>query len=792
MRILLSLAAFFIYGKTIVAQATKLNQTVKGIVIDADSKKPLMSVTVSIANTAKSVITDADGAFTFTNVTIGRISLEISSIGYEARIIPEVIVTSGKEIALNIGLVEKIKKEEEVVVVTKRNRIKPNNEFASSSARAISMEETKRYPAAIYDPARMVQNFAGVSSSDDGNNSIVVRGNSPQGVLYKLEGIEIPSPNHFGGLGTSGGAISMLSSSTLGTSDFYSGAFPAEFGNATSGVIDLNFRNGNKNKREYAFMIGSLGIEGAAEGAFKKGGKSSYLINYRYSTLGLIGSFVGLSNEIPKYQDASFKFNFPTKNAGTFNLFGLLGFNESERKATKDSAKWTDEDRNFSYTLKSSTTILGLSHQIFLGNKSYIKTTLAVTGFKNESSVDTLTPYAAYKAVLVAKEKNTDNNFRITSYYNNKLNNKATLRIGAIFSSLKFNYVNSALFTVPATALKNLLAIDGNTTYLQGYAQLKYRLTERLTLNTGVHASVLALNNTSSIEPRAAITYTTNNSQTFTFAVGLHAKPQQLSTYYYETVDAGQPRTNANKKLKMTNATHFVLGYEKGFKNGIRLKTEAYYQLLNNIPVEAKRGSGFSVINAQSVFDLYNTNPLAGTGKGTNYGLDINLEKSFSKNYYFITNLSLYNSNYTNFDKKTFNTRFNKGYQLNLIGGKEWKMGKRNNNNKSRTFGFNGKTLFSGGNRESEIDLAASRLSGQQELVAGKFFTQIAKAYSRIDIGISFKTNRQKSTRTLSLNIQNLLNNKNESFSFYDNNAGRIIRVLQLGLVPILNYRIEF
>jgi Carboxypeptidase regulatory-like domain/TonB-dependent Receptor Plug Domain len=790
MRILFLVATCFIFFKTGLAQETNLRQTVKGIVIDADSKKPLQFVTVSIANTTSTTVTDVDGAFVFSNVLVGRISLDITTTGYEPKTIPEVIVTSGKEISLNVSLIEKIKKETEVIVTSKCSKIKPNNEFATASARSISMEETKRYPAAIYDPARMVQNFAGVSSSDDGNNSIVVRGNSPQGVLYRLEGIEIPSPNHFGGLGSGGGAISMLSSSTIGASDFYSGAFPAEFGNATSGVLDLNYRNGNKNKNEYAFMIGSLGLEGAAEGAFKKGGKSSYLVNYRYSTLGLIGSFVGLSSEVPRYQDINFKLNFPTKHAGTFSLFGLLGFNNTERKAKEDSSKWTDEDRNISYKLKSSTSILGLSHQIFLGKSAYIKTTLAVTGFKNESNVDTLTASAKYVPVFVAKEKNTDNNFRITSYYNNKINNKATIRIGAIFSSMKFNYVNSALFTVPTNSIRNLLDIDGSTTYLQGYAQFKYRLTERVTLNTGIHASVLALNNTSSIEPRAAISYNANNSQTFTFAVGLHAKPQQLSTYYYETVNAGLPRTNANKELKMTNATHFVLGYEKGFKKGIRLKTEAYYQLLNNIPVEAKSGSGFSAINAQTVFDLYDTNPLVSKGKGSNYGLDINLEKSFSKNYFFITNLSLYSSDYTNFDDKTFNTRFNKGYQLNLIGGKEWKVGKKENRNK--IFGFNGKVLLSGGNRESEIDLPASKLAGSQILVANKFFTKSAKAYSRIDVGMSLKTNRPKSTRTFSLNIQNVLNNKNESFSFYDNNAAKIIKVLQLGLVPILNYRIEF
>jgi hypothetical protein len=789
MRQLLTIA-FFLMG-CMVLQAQTLNapkQTVKGIVIDVDSKKPLQGATVIIANTTTATVTDADGNFIFADVLVGRISLEISVVGFEQKIVPDIIVTSGKEVALNIALVEKIKKEEEVIVTAKKSRIKPTNEFATASARSISMQETKRYPAAIFDPARMVQNFAGVSADGDASNEIVVRGNSPQGVLWRLEGIEIPSPNHFGGLGSTGGPVSMLSSSTIGNSDFYTGAFPAELGNAISGAFDLNYRNGNKDKKEFAFMAGILGLEAAAEGPFKKGGKSSYLINYRYSSLDLFSTFINLGSQIPKYQDLNFKFNFPTKKIGNLSLFGLVGINASSQSAKKDSLKWTDDDGNLTFKVKSSTTVFGLSHQIFLNSKSYIKTTIATSRFASNSFSDTLTGYLGYTPVNVSKEKNIDNAFRMSSLYNNKLSSKSTIRVGVIVSSLNFEYKNSYLFKQPVTVFKDLLAIDGSTTYIQGYAQIKQRLTEKLTLNTGLHASYLSLNNTNSIEPRVSLTYNAGKAQTITLAMGIHAKPQQLSTYYYETVVAGEPRFEANKKLKMTNATHFVLGYEKNFQNGIRFKTEGYYQMLKNVPVERKVGSGFSVVNASSVFDLFDTAPLVSEGKGTNYGLDINLEKSFNKRYYFITNASVYNSTYTTFDKKTFSTRYNKGYQINLVGGREWIIGRR----KNRIFGLNGKLLTSGGNRDYEIDLEASRIAGTQVLVPDKFFTKSARPYFRLDMGVNLKTNRKKATHTISLDIQNVSNKINEYGSYYDTNKNRIIKINQLGLLPFINYRVEF
>jgi hypothetical protein len=266
------------------SQSVQTTQKVRGVVTDADSKKPLSGVDVTVLGTPNTTKTNAEGAFELNTVLVGTVAIEISFLGYEFKTIPEVTVSSGKEVELIIALTQSISNNLQGVVITSKRGAKPVNEFATASARSINIQDSKRYPAAISDPGRMVQNFAGVSAGSDASNEIVVRGNSPQGVLWRLEGIEIPNPNHFAGIAAAGGAVSMLSSTTLGNSDFYTGAFPAEFGNATSGIFDLYYRNGNKNKREYTFNAGVLGFAAGAEGPFKKGGKSSYLINARYST----------------------------------------------------------------------------------------------------------------------------------------------------------------------------------------------------------------------------------------------------------------------------------------------------------------------------------------------------------------------------------------------------------------------------------------------------------------------------------------------------------------------------
>jgi CarboxypepD_reg-like domain/TonB-dependent Receptor Plug Domain len=775
---------------TFAQNTNPLSQKVKGIVIDADSKQPLPGATVQIKGTQKAVLADGDGAFKFEAVPVGIIGLDVSMVGYERKSIPEVTVNSGKEVFLTIALNEKISSLEEVTVVAYKDRIKPTNEFATVSARSLNLEDAKRYPAAISDPGRMAQNFAGVSASDDASNEIVVRGNSPQGVLWRLEGVEIPNPNHFAGIGAAGGAVSMLSSSTIGKSDFYTGAFPAEFGNASSGVFDLNYRVGNKDKTEFAINAGVIGVGAAAEGPFKKGGKSSYLINFRYSTFGLISSFINIQGQQLNYQDLNFKFNFPT-SIGNFSLFGLVGNNLNTRTAKKEQTSLDFDVFNFKTTLS----VFGLTHQIFLNKDSYIKTVIARSGLIDGGKFDRLIPTLNYIQRPLFNENTTDVSYRISSFYNNKLSSKSTLRVGAILSNLDFSFVNNQYRYVPTPSVETVLDIKGQTTYLQGYAQFKHRLSTEFTLNAGFHTSYLALNKTNSFEPRASISYNAPNSQTITFAAGIHAKPQPLSVYFFENVLAGGTRLQQNKNLKMTNATHFVLGYEKSFDNGIRFKAETYYQRLSNVPVEAKIGSGFSVINSTFTGDLTNIDPLVNQGTGTNFGIDINIEKSFSNNYYYIANLSLYRSKYTTFDQKEFDTRFNRQYQLNLVGGKEWSIGRKN-----RILGINGKVLTTGGVRENEIDFTASRAAGETILVPNKFFTQVNDPYFRFDLGISLKTNRKKATHTVSLDIQNLTDRRNgrgvlfDPYGGPDNLGGKTIGDgnAQLGRIPLLNYKLEF
>jgi CarboxypepD_reg-like domain len=786
-KFLLVLLCFCLFACQSSAQKTNsLSQTVKGNVLDAESKRPLASVSVFIASVNMGAITDTLGNFTMNGVSIGRQTITVSLLGYETKTIAELMVTSGKEVFITVTLTEKIKNLEEIKLISRKNKLKATNEFASVSARSFSVEETKRYAAAISDPGRMAQNFAGVSNNGDMDNSIVVRGNSPKGVLWRLEGIEIPSPNHFGGLGSTGGGISMLSSSTLGNSDFYTGAFPAEFGNALSGAFDLNFRNGNKDKKERSFMIGALGIEASAEGPFKKGKQSSYLINYRYSTLTLLKGFLDLGNVAPDYQDLSFKLNFPTKKTGTFSLFGIAGLNKANRDIEKDSTKWNEDNENENYTSKGKLGIIGLSHQFFLNKKSYIKTIISATGDEYNETSDTLNPKNNYTRVETVKTKFINKALRGTVVYNNKLNSNHTVRGGIIISNLGFNY-NNEYYDETDAVWKQFVKGKGNTMFYQAYAQWKWRINNKWTLNSGLQTSLFALNNSKSIEPRASIAYQIKPGQSLAFSAGMHSKPEHLSTYYFQNIETNKELTTANKNLDLTRAAHFVLAYDKSFGGGIRLKTEAYYQHLYKVPVEKDAESFFSVINAGDIYSFFGVDSaLMSTGKGKNYGVDISLEKSFSKNYYFLLTTSLYQSKYTTYSGKEYNTRYNRNYQLNIVAGKEWKLGER------KIFGLNGKVLINGSLRDSPIDLEKSKLEKEAVYVKDKYYTLKGDPYYRFDIGLSYKVNRKRATHSIMFDLQNITNHENLFYSYYDNDRQKLRKVYQMGIFPIISYRVEF
>ncbi|MEP2668721.1 MAG: carboxypeptidase-like regulatory domain-containing protein [Cyclobacteriaceae bacterium] len=765
------------------SNAQQINQTVRGTIIDQDSQMPLIGATVVVVGSDPilGAATDYDGNFRIDQVPIGRVTLKVTSIGYEDKTIPNLLISSAKEEILNITLLESVSTLEEIVIKATVPQGEALNEMGIISAHTFSVEETQRYAGSFDDPARMVSAFAGVSGNAEGNNDIIVRGNSSKGILWRLEGIAIPNPNHFSGEGSTGGPINALSSKMLSNSDFFTGAFAPEYGDATSGVFDMKLKNGNNENKEYTAAISTLGLDMTAEGPFQEGGRSSYIANYRYSALDLLDR-AGLVDfgGVPRYQDLSFKVRLPINNRHNLSLFGLGG------SSSIDTEETDEKDENLitgKFNGKNKLGVMGINHTFQINDNMYLKSALAATG--TESTFQFAIPDDANQFYNVEKGAISKSSLIGTSAFNYKLNAQHKLEAGIIYTRLGFN-MQVDNWDDDVDMLRNDLSDDGNSSTFQAYASWKYRINDALTMINGVHYLQFALNGNYSIEPRMALKWQVNDKQSFNAGVGVHSKLDVLSTYLAKSYADDGSFIQPNKDLEITKAAHFVVGYDNQLTSNTHLKIETYYQHLYDVPVEDSDLTAFSLINQT---EGYTSRQLVNDGKGKNYGLELTAERYLHNGLYYMSTLSLFRSLYTTKGGEERKSAFDNNYVANLIGGKEFNVGE---SSKNKVFFVNTKIALIGGQRYSPIDLDASIAANREITDELNPFSKKGDDIFRADFSIGIRRNKKRTTTELKLDVQNVLNNQTVLDEYYIRASQSIYEGKQLGMLPTLSYKISF
>ena len=784
----LLLCLFLITSTGIFGQ--QITQTVRGTIIDADSKQPIEGVAVVLmGNNAISTTSDAKGNFKLPNIPVGRQGFQFTFLGYNARTVSNIEITSGKEIVLNIELSEKVFETKTVEISATKQSNRPNNEMATLSVRNFNSEETNRYAGSRGDPSRLAATTAGVSSGNDARNDIIVRGNSPIGVLWRLENIDIPNPNHFSAQGATGGPISILNNNLLANSDFYTGAWPADYGNKSAAVFDLKLRNGNNEKREFTGQVGINGFELGAEGPFKKDYNGSYLVNYRYSTLDAftaLGINFGVSGQ-PRYQDVSWKINLPTSKLGTFNFWGIGGIsNISLLDSDKKSGDWAFTNSGTDLVYGSQMGATGVSNTHYFNQKTFGKISISATTASFIATADTI---ALNKEKFRTFSSNsTDNQFHLQYLVNTKINSRNLLRFTTTYSSLNLKY-KIGQFNRQYSLFVDLLNEDSNTGLLQSAVSWQFKLNDRLIFNSGLHYQQLFLNNTYAIEPRAGLKWLFGKSQSLNAAYGLHNQMQPLINYFYKTYDINSNTySQTNRNMDFTQSHHYVLGYENMFKEYYRLKVESYYQTQSKVPVNGAQPDYFSMLNQGSdIGGLELVDSLVNTGLGKNYGVEITIEKVFHKNYYVLFTTSLFESYYRGSNMVWHHTAFSGGFVGNILAGYELPL-----KNGKYKLAIDFKSTLAGGNRYVPIDEAASQQLGRAVYIGERAFDERFNNFKKTDVKLAFKINQKKISQSLFVSLENIFNSKNLLRQYYDPRLGKLKIEYQFGLFPIGGYRIEF
>lgn len=764
---MIRLFLLFFFSSTLL-YAQEFTSVIRGSVKDGDSGLPLAQASVQLDG--QGALTDDAGLFRFEGVAVGRHVLTISYTGYQTLVISEILLESGKENVQDVRLSTASRQLQEATVSGSRAP-------AFNSVQAITAEQTLRYAATYLDPARVATSFAGVAAANDQANGLVIRGNSPNSMQWRLEGVEIVNPNHLSNAGTfsdrptsAGGGVNILSTQLLGTSYFLNGAFPAQYGNAVAGVMDMRLRKGNDERHEFTAQAGLIGLDVAAEGPFSKKSKASYLVNYRYSFTGLLGAMgVNFGGEDIRFQDLSFNLNFPLKKAGNLKVFGLGGISSNTFKAEPDSAKWEFYKDSHNIIYKNKMGAAGATHALSIGSRTVLNTTFVASGLQTSRAFykgEVNTPEFAYP---IEDDSLTKSKVTANMILNHRLAGGGRLKFGAY---LTFQYDRLA----PLYAIEEL-----KSRLFQPFAEWTVPLAKDITAELGLTASISKLdhpraNTHRTLEPRAALRWRVTENQRVSVSYGLQSQlplTQLYAASFSTTTFSGNP------DLGPAKVHQFVVSYQHDFKQDNSLKIEAYWQEHFDVPANI---GGFSALN---LIETRVGEGLENIGKGRNYGLEATYQKLLSRDYYIMISGSVYSATYVTPGGALWKGRFDGRHTFSFTGGKEFKSG-------PRIWGINTKILWIGGFRETPIDLEASRAAQQTMYVSGEPFALKLKDYFRPDLRIYLKRSRAGYSTTLALDLQNVSGTKNEAFSYFDAFQQKIIRQKQLGLIPVLSYRWEF
>lgn len=793
-------------------------QTIRGTVIDQESKTPIIGAAVVVLGSDPLIgsTTDIDGKFKLPNVKIGRIDLQVTYLGYAPRTLNGIELNSGKELVLNIEMVEMVVKQEEVVVKAERRKEEVMNTMATVSARVFSTDEATRYAGTRNDVSRMATNFAGVRGANDATNDIVIRGNSPTGLLWRLEDVDIPNPNHFGNLGSTGGPVSMLNANVLNNSDFLTGAFPSDYGNGISGVFDLKMRAGNNERHEFLGQIGFNGVELGAEGPFSKKSGASYLFNFRYSTLALFklgGVDFGTGDAVPNYSDMSFKVRVPTQKAGIFELFGMGGISSIDFVASQNKDGGTNfySQGGIDIYDRTKTGVVGFSHTYLFKNASFLKTTVAMSTQLNQDVIDSVdvskNPFDWYR------QNFQDHRVQGHMFYKQKINAKHNYKVGWR-TTVFYSILKDSAFIPAWERFETMTDFEGVTALLQPYATWQWRWNDAFTMNTGLHFQYLTLNNAYAIEPRWGLQWQVNPRHRLSLAYGLHSQMMALDKYFLVVEDSLGNEERPNRNLDFVKSHHVVLGYDWGLPFDMRFKAEAYFQYIYDAGIDVE-SSSYSTVNVGS-FSTTGPERLRNGGTGTNYGLELTFEKFLSHGYYWLLTASFYDSKYTASDGVLRNTVFNGNYVVNVLGGYELRLNRKvpreripkpNLNDKqlarwnkkedrrkstSHSLKFDVKFTVAGGSRYTPLDLDASAATKRAVYNDADAFANQFEPYYRLDLGLTYRVSRKRMSQEFSASCQNVTDKKNPLYATYNPDQNRLENIYQLGIYPLLQYRILF
>ena len=779
-------SVFCLFFRTALAQPV-LRSSIRGTVVDLETFSPLPGATIILRDSDPLVGTnsDANGHFTLTGIPIGKHRIKVTYVGYVPYLSDALTVSSGRETDVTVNLQEAVIAASEVEIKGDYKKYGAINKMATVSVRPFSVDETFRFAGSYNDPARMAANFAGVTSGIDNRNDIIVRGNSPIGLQWRIDGMEIPNPNHFAAVGTTGGPVTVLNNNLLTNSDFFTGSFPADYGNAISGVFDMRMRTGNNEKHEYWFGIGWNGLEFGTEGPISKQSGASYLFSYRYSLLDILG-FVGIGvDPVPHYQDINFKVSIPAKKTGVFTIEGIGGLSYIQLfDSRKNRSEWMFPGYGEDLSNGSNLGVIGISNQFFADPSLRIKNQLYFVASQVYTRIDSLNPLA--QPTPWAGERSSENKFSYGLQIFKKFSAKNSIETGISLDYYDMNFSDSILLK---GKFQKQTGSSESMFFLRGYGQWQHRFSDRFRSTTGIFGSRLFLNNTWAVEPRLGFDWLIDERHSLNFGAGMYSQMQPHVIYF---ILSGMPDgtfSQSNLNLDFSRCWETALGYNFLPSEFLHFKSEIYYQHLYDIPVKRSIPM-YSLSNQGHEFflDRQYSDSLINLGSGDNYGVEFTFERFLHKSYYFMFTSSFFNSTYCGYDGIERSSAFDVKYALNAVGGYELIIGKR----RWGVMSFGLRATWAGGNPYIPFDVTATLKNGESTYDWQNSFEPMYPDYKRLSVRFGLKRNLPGYNLEFMLDLQYRTNYTNVYLQRINPKTGEIRNYFSMGFFPMATWRIQF
>lgn len=762
------------------------SQFVYGVITDIESGQPVggAQFVISRRGVLEVTYTDSLGHFRTRPVYPGPANCRISAIGYDTLYLPNEKISTGKALGLDIQLSPRLYTLSEATVrssafsgdlITQMNIIKPG--------------EGEKMAATFYDPVRMARLQSGAVILNDQANEISLFGLPPDFNSWRLEGMEIISPNHLRNAGTftdkpglTGGGVNILSHQMLDHSQFITGATPIEYGNALGGIMDMQLRKGNPYKAEHRAKASLLGLEFATEGPVPVGSAASYLGNFRYSTVGLLSAIgVDFGDEEIRFFDGSAHIHLPLRRGRTtIQLFGTAGQSENNFFRKEDLTE-VEEEKDLSNILYSDDYVqAGLTMKHLLGRDGILQLGFSFSGTsisRDEVSFDSLITMNRITDLFIDHEK-----FHLSGSVQFSLFPEGIVHAGIshIVDHLELNqFDNQPLFN----------------TYWSYYApkqsrpfiDFQYDPKGPFRLELGLETPFTELDDIV-IAPSATLGYLPTKNLQFEFS---YRKMTQLPQPWLFPTNSDAD-TNNIQAIYGLNSPDFIISDQFSLRAGVGITphlqavTQLFLKKFSELPV-TNDNPGFSAFQQLSPPAIYRFAP---NGVAQNYGVQQQFRLQTENLWTGQLALTYYKSQYATEEGGVWlPAQFDHGLSTTGFIGRNFTKEKEKG---LRTIGFSLACIYHGGTGEAPILLDESRQAGETVFDYSEGFKEKLDNYFRIDLQLFVQKDRARTSSRLSIDIQNLLNTENAAYNYYDAFLGSAVTKNQLGIIPLLSYQLDF